>query len=225
MLEKNLNIQFAELLNHHGINTNLEGEYINTDLPDKTKFLARAVYVELENYISSRLDVLTLTDKGEEIVDSVGDYGSTLDEAFNNNFRNFSMSTLHPLLVGLGCVDPHSYEQITIEEWEINGKTWKVYMGNIVPKILADKGHHVTPPPEFFDCFERGIKGQKLTKRLHWFRGYYSQVGNEITNRAFLMDNELHAEAGIIFNNLPIIPHVTFCSCRIFIVLKDMNFG
>jgi hypothetical protein len=221
MLEIDLNPQFADLLKHHGIRVDINDEFINTDLPDNVKFKARTVYEEVNKHINSRLDVMVLTNKGEQIIESCGDYGATIEEAVNNNFINFSASSLHPLLAALGCVDPHTYDQITIEEWEINGKIWKAYIGNLVPKILADKQSAIEPPSEFFDSFEYGIKAMQLANRLHWFRGYYSQVDNEITNREFLMDNELLSETNSIFNTLPIRPDIRFYSCRNFIILKD----
>lgn len=221
MLEIDLNPQFAELLTHHGISVDITDEFIKTDLPDNVKFRARTVYQEINKNISSRLDVMARTEKGEDIYESCGDYGTTIEEAVQNNFQNFSASSLHPLLAALGCIDPHTYDQITIEEWDINGKFWKAYIGNLVPKILSDRHNTITPPSEFFDSFERGIKAQKLTNRLHWFRGYYSQLDNEITNREFLMDNELVPETDMIFSTLPILPNVRFYSCRNFIILKN----
>ena len=223
VLEIDLNPQLADLLKRHGINVNLNDEFIKTDLPDNVKFKARNVYQEVNKGISSRLDVMALTDSGEQIFESFGDYGATIEEAVNNNFQNFSASSLHPLLAALGCIDPHTYDQIAIEEWEINGKVWQAYIGNLVPKILADIQNIIAPPPEFFDSFERGIKVQQLTNRLHWFRGYYSQVNNEITNKEFLMDNDLISDTDIIFNTLPILPDVRFYSCRNFIILKDKS--
>jgi Family of unknown function (DUF6348) len=221
VLEIDLNPQFADLLRHHGIGVEIINGFIHTDLPDKTIFRARTVYGEVNKEINSRLDVMARTDKGEEIYESCGDYGATIEEAVMNNFRNFSASSLHPLLVALGCIDPHSYNQITIEEWEINGKVWKAYIGNLVPKMLSDTQNNIAPPAAFFDAFESGIRAQQLTNRLHWFRAYYSQIENEITNREFLMDNELVAETDMIFSALPILPRTRFYSCRNFIILRD----
>jgi Family of unknown function (DUF6348) len=221
VLEIDLNPQFADLLKNHGIGVDITDGFINTDLPENIKFRARTVYEKVNESISSRLDVMAKTDKGEEIYESCGDYGATIEEAVNNNFQNFSASSLHPLLAALGCIDPHTYDQITIEKWEINGKVWTAYIGNLVPKILADRQYTIAPPSEFFDSFERGIKAQQLINRLHWFRGYYCQLDNEIKNREFLMDNELVTETDIIFGALPIVPNVRFYSCRNFIILKD----
>jgi hypothetical protein len=216
-----MNPQFAYLLKQHGIRADINDEFISTDLPDNVKFKARTVYLEVNKSISSRLDVMILTDKGEQIIESCGDYGATIEEAVNNNFKNFSASSLHPLLAALGSIDPHTYDQITIEEWEINGKIWKAYIGNLVPKIISDRHHTIAPPSEFFESFELGIKAQQLINRLHWFRGYYSQSDSEITNREFLMDNDLVAETEAIFNALPILSNLRFYSCRNFIILKD----
>jgi len=138
VLEIDLNPQFAELLMHHGISVEIKDNFINTDLPDHVKFKARTVYEMINDDISSRLDVMASTDKGEQILESCGDIGATIEEAVSNNFQNFSSSSLYPLLAALGCLDPHTYEQITIEEWEINGKTWKAYIGDIVPKFFGD---------------------------------------------------------------------------------------
>jgi Family of unknown function (DUF6348) len=221
VLEIDLNPQFADLLKNHRIGVDMRDGFIITDLPDKVKFKARTVYQEVNKNISSRLDVMAMTDKGEQIFESCGDYGATIEEAVNNNFQNFSAGSLHPLLAALGCIDPHTYGQITIEEWEINGKIWTAYIGNLVPKIPAGRQNTMVPPTAFFDSFERGIKAQRLTNRLHWFRAYYSQLENEITNREFLMDNELVIETDLIFNALPILPDIRFYSCRNFIILKD----
>jgi hypothetical protein len=221
VLEIDLNPQFSDLLKHHGINVEIIDEFIKSDLPDNVKFRARVVYQEVKGYISSRFDVMALTDRGEVIYESCGDYGATIDEAVQNNFQNFSLSSLHPLLAALGCFDPHTYDQITIEDWEINGKLWTVYIGNLVPKFLSERQDTIIPPSEFFESFELGIKSQKLANRLHWFRGYYSQSDNEITNREFLMDNELVAETDTIFGRLPILSNTKFYSCRCFIILRD----
>jgi hypothetical protein len=221
--EINLNFQFAELLQSHDIHVAVEEEFIKTDLPDNAKFKARTIFQETKNGISSRLDVMAVTNKGERIVECCGDFGATIEEAVERNFQNFSASSLHPLLASLGCLNPYTYEQITIEEWTIHGKLWKVYIGNLVPKIIANEINIVAPPAKFFDLIENGIRIQKLTNRLHWFRSYYSQLSHEITEREFLMDNEPVSNTDEILRSLPIIYNVKFFSCRNFIVLKNIS--
>ena len=83
MLEIDLNKQFADLLKHHEISVEINDEYINTDLPDNVKFKARSVYKEVNKTISSRLDVMALTN-GEQIFESCCDHGETIEDAIRN---------------------------------------------------------------------------------------------------------------------------------------------
>lgn len=223
MLEIDLNPQLGEILKNHGIKVSIDAEFINTDLPDNAKFKARTVYQIINNHISSRLDVMILTDNGEEIYESCGDFGETIEEAVGKNFKNFSLSTLHPLLAALGCLDPDTYEQINFEDWEINNSNWKAYIGNLVPKTMGDSRTMPSPPEQFFETIEKCIHRQPLVNDMHWFRSYYCQHEGQITISEFLMDNEPLNEATNIFKSLPVIPNTDFYSCRNFIILKKVE--
>lgn len=220
MTELNLNHYFKELLNNHGIEVQESDEFIQTNLPNAAVFKARSVYIEQNSYVSSRLDVMAITNTGEKIMESCGDVGETIEDALSNNFHNFCEGSLHPLLAAFGSTDASVAEQITIEEWSINGRLWDVYIGNLVPKMLADNNASVEPPSQFFEAIEKQIMCQPLTRRLHWFRSYYNQVDNKIEEREFLMDNE-PLDAQKIFESLPLIPGVHFYSCRNFIVCRN----
>ncbi len=223
MLEIDLNPQFSEILKHHGINVSIDSEFINTDLPDNARFKARTVYQTVSNHISSRLDVMVVTNNGEKISESCGDFGETIEEAVAENFRNFSLGTLHPLLGALGCLDPVTYEQINFEDWEINNNNWKAYIGNLVPKTMGNSQTMPSPPEQFFATIEKYIHKQPIVNNMHWFRSYYCQYEGEITVSEFLMDNEPVKEATDIFKSLPIIPNTGFYSCRNFIILKKIE--
>lgn len=220
MLEIGLNPQFAELLKSHGITVTIDEEFIQTDLPGNVKFKTRSVYHEINGGITSEFNLMAVLESGETILEACGDHGVTLEEAIGNNFQNFSLSSLHPMLAALGSIDPHTLDQITIEEWEIGDKLWKAYIGNLVPKFISEEPIRRLPR-QFYESFEAGIKSQRLANRFHWFRGYYCQQENNITVREFLMDNELLPDSDEIFKSLPIIPRITFLSCRNFIMLED----
>lgn len=214
-----LNTKLASLLTNHGVNVRLGNEFVNTDLISSLKFKARAVYHEIDSGISSRLDIMILTDNGERIIECFGDYGTTVDDAINKNFQNFSLSTLHPILAAFGCHDQETLRQVEVEEWVVNERTWKVYIGNLIPKSIG-AGEHFVPPAQFFQSIEQEIRSQALTNKLHWFRSYYSQLEANITEKEFLMDNEAK-NADLIFSTLPIMPNVKFYSCRNFILLRE----
>lgn len=158
MSEIDLNPQLADLLKNHGVNVSISENFIDTDLQDNVKFKARAIYQEIKNGINSKLDVIALTANGEEIIESFGDMGGTIEEALNNNFYNFSASSLHPMLAAFGCTDPYTQHQVTIEDWNISGKTWKAYIGNLVPKTIAPKEQKVIPPPAFLTLLSKELK-------------------------------------------------------------------
>lgn len=215
-----VNARLADLLSHHGVYTSIDNELVNTDLLAGLKFKARVVCKEVSGGISSRLDVMVITNTGERIVECFGDFGVTVDDAINKNFQNFSLSALHPILVAFSGKNITSLKQVEFEEWEVNDSRWEVYIGNLVPKSM--NGEVRTPPVQFFQSIERAIRGQKLTNKLHWFRSYYCQINANITEREFLMDNEVK-NADSIFSSIPVISNVTFYSCRNFVLMKRIN--
>lgn len=214
-----VNQQLAGLLQNHSVHVDVGNEFVNTNLSDNLKFKGRVVYHEIKGGISSRLDVMAVTGTGERIVECFGDIGANVDEAINNNFQNFSSSTLHPILAAFGCQDQEALRQVEVEEWIVNERTWKVYIGKLVPKSIG-AGEHFVPPAQFFQSIEQEIRSQTLTSKLHWFRSYYCQWEVNITEREFLMDNEAK-NADLIFSTLPIMPNVKFYSCRNFILLRE----
>lgn len=210
-----VNAQLADLLSNHGVHIDIDNEFVNTDFSNGLKFKTRVVYKESNGGISSQLDVMVVTDMGERIIECFGDFGTTIDEAINKNLQNFSLSSLHPILAAFGGKDIETLKHVEIEEWVVNGTTWRVYLGNLVPKSI---GEQRIPPPQFFHSIECTIRDQKLTNNLHWFRSYYCQLNENITEREFLMDNEAK-NADLIFSSIPVMPNVTFYSCRNFILL------
>lgn len=78
-----VNAQIAGILKNHGVNVNVDNEFVNTNLADDLKFKTRLVYHEINRGISSRLDVMAVTDTGERIIERFGDFGATVDEAIN----------------------------------------------------------------------------------------------------------------------------------------------
>jgi hypothetical protein len=214
-----VNSQLAGLLKNHGVHVNVDNEFVTTNLDDGLKFKARIFYHEINGSISSRLDVMVVTETGERIIESFGDFGPTVDEAMNKNFQNFSLSSLHPILAAFGCHGQETMRQVEIEEWVVSERTWKVYIGNLIPKSIGSI-ETVIPPAEFFQSIERGIRSQTLNNKLNWFRSYYCQRDEIITEKEFLMNN-VAKDGEIIFNTLPTVPRTKFYSCRNFILLIE----
>ena len=222
MTEVNLNSQLAELLTNHGVKVTIEEEFIHAQLPFPVKFKARAIYQPINDYISSQLDVMAMTPDGEKILESFGDFGSDIEAAVNRNLSNFSISNLHVVLAAFGADDKDILAQITIENWEINGRKWTAYIGNLVPKTNS-KEPGLRPPDEFFNAITTGILSKPLCNNLHWFRAYYLQHNNKITATEFIMNNEDITSSNPLFSSIPLIPHDGFYSCRNFIILRSQG--
>ena len=219
MAEVILNQNLAEVLIRHGIDTTVDDEFIYANLPSRIKLKARAVYTEINGYISSQLDVMVIAPDGEMILESFGDFGKDVESAISNNLTNFNISSLHPLLAAFGADNQEIIDQITIEEWEISNKKWIAYIGNLIPKTNSKDFADLRPPEHFFNAITTGIVSQTLNNNLHWFRGFYSQYNNEITITEFTMDNENITSSNPLFSSIPVIPDIEFYSCRNFIIL------
>ena len=222
MTEINVNQSLAAILSNHHISFTLDNEFIYTAYPLKARFKATAHYFPVNDYISSRLDVTVITDDGETIIECFGDFGADVETAIKNNLKNFSLNSLHPLLASLGCDDQNILDQVALEEWEINGKRWVAYIGNISAKTNGENFTDIDPTNVFFDAFESGIKLQPMNNKLHWFRAYYLQHNNSIVAKEFLMDNENIINANELLVSIPVIPGIEYYSLRVFIVLRQL---
>jgi|GEM_PF-6536547 len=222
MPEINLNKYLAEILTNHGISVKFDEDFIQAILSSEIKLKARAIYQEINETISSQLDVLTIAPNGYEILESFGDTGKDIETAITNNFNNFSSGTIHPLLSAFGYNGDEVDNYVTIENWEINNKKYIAHIGNITCKANKTTNSGVDPTVRFFNVFEEAVRSQTLSHQFHWFRGYYLQYQNQATSTEFLMDNKT-ISTGIEedFSSIPVIPDVDYYSCRIFAILKE----
>jgi len=150
MPDLTLNEHLAEILTKHGIDSITDNEFVYPTLPYSVKLKAQAIYQEMNNYISSQMDVMAIAEIGEKIIESFGDFGKDIESAISNNIHNFSSGTLHALLAAFGCRNPDVLDYITFEQWEIDGKVWEAYIGNLIPKTNAKNHAAIRPPEQFF---------------------------------------------------------------------------
>jgi hypothetical protein len=203
------------LFNSHGIDTiPLDQKFLLV-----TKQLATVrtniTQQEFPTGFSSRLD-LVFTIKGRELIECFGDVGETREEAIANNLQNFAQNSLHVIVGALQ--DAQEDEQITIEEWEINGHSWQVFCGNYGMK--SSGGQPLQLPSELFSQLEAIIKALPLTQDYHWFRFFFACNDSEISAIEFLHDNEMDEAAEQQMSELPWQLTPDFYSVRLFLMLK-----
>lgn len=165
-----------------------------------------------ENGISLRLDIRILLENKNVIGESFTGIGKDELSATQNAFHNFSMNSLPVLLSAFWQIEEN--EQIGIEEWEINGKLWKAFIGN-----FGCKGDF-NIPISLFPTLEEGIKNEELTENLYWFRFYYANLNKKDNMTEALINNEPLKTLEKKIENLDWEKSDKFYSLRNFIILQ-----
>lgn len=220
MTEVNLNEQLIQLLIAHGFLVTQSNELIYCPDLSQSQLKAVAYYFTEGDHVSSRLNISVFTGSSFHILESFGDIGANPEDAFIKNFNNFTSCSFHVIVAALGATNDEITKYVEIENWDINGESWKVYIGGLAGKSNGQTATDINPASDFFTSIEGGIRLQSLTNDIHWFRSYYFQHDNKIAGVEFLMDNEPLALAEELFRTIPILPDVDFCSYRNFIILK-----
>ncbi|OON65867.1 DUF6348 family protein [Hymenobacter sp. CRA2] len=218
MLDINCDIQI--LFQNHGVGV--------VALADKALLLTRTpalvwAQVVLQEYpdgVSSQLDV-RLDIGPQMLIESFGDVGEDAESAVQNNLRNFAHNSFHVLLAALQQTTTD--KQIDTEEWTINGRQWRVYMGNYGIKSLG--GQPVTVPQELVTTLESIIRQLPLTQPHHWFRLFLSCHQRELTYVEFLMDNAPVPTVEEQLRQLDWQLADDFYSVRLFLMLQQLPTG
>jgi Family of unknown function (DUF6348) len=114
----------------------------------------------------------------------------------------------------------HDEDQVLQETWNIDGRNWNVYMGNIVRK--AADGADIPPPDDLIPILEQLICKTEFTPEVHWLRLYYANVNSEEQVVEVLLDNMQWDLAQDHLRNA--WPHSKdFYSARMFVVFKTIS--
>ena len=212
------NAQLQVLFNNHGIAT----------IPLEQKFLLVAKQLALvessvthqnfPDYISSRLNI-RLTIKDSVIIECFGDVSDTLEDAIEQNLQNFARNSLHVIIGALQ--DASEDEQLNVEQWEINGHSWKIYYSNCGIKSAGNNDVHI--PSELFGRIENVISSLPLTEEYHWFRFFFCCSDSEVYATEFLYDNNVLAEAEQDLLSLDWELTPEYYSLRLFFILHRLD--
>ncbi|TGE25546.1 hypothetical protein E5K00_10270 [Hymenobacter aquaticus] len=212
-----VNAQLQSLFQQHDISTIALDDKVLLLTKQPALLQSRVTPRQFPNGATSQLDV-RLFIKDQVLVESFGDIGETAEAALTNNLANFARNSLHVLLAALQSAEQD--EQVSVEDWHINGSRWQAYVGNY--GIKAAKGQLVPVPAELFPRLEGIIHGLPLTQNYHWFRFFVSSNDAQISNLEVLFDNHPlpAAEQEFVNFNWPLIPE--FYSIRLFLVLRKV---
>lgn len=169
-------------------------------------------FKEYENGAGIRLDITLLLASKKTITESYLGIGKNKISAIQNAFQNFVTNSFHVFLSAFWQIT--NDDQIGIEEWEIKGKKWKVYIGN-----FGCKGDF-NIPENLFKIIEEQIQEENLEEDLYWLRIYYANVNNRDIMIETLKNNEAWPEMENKLKTITWDSSDKFYSLRNFIILK-----
>ena len=213
-----VNDQCESILEAHGLKTTQHKGWIliNGVLP-----AIKAYYHEPNNRngnVSLRLDIEIALEDGRAIYECFSGVGSNVESALTNGFQNFCYSSLHVLLATFwGIVDE---DQVLIEKWSIGDQTWKVIIGNFIPKSMG--GVDVDIPKALFPTIEKVIRETKFIEDLNWLRMFYCHITKDQQVSEFLINNEVNDMAQNWVSDLEWSMLEYYYSVRNFLILDRM---
>jgi hypothetical protein len=205
-----------QLLAAHGITTQVEADgWLST----AGSYPACRAYINEPQFQNGgctlRLDVEISLSAERGLIESFGDFGADVNEAFQALMQNFCSGSLHVLLGSLwGVIEP---EQVFVEDYESQRQRWTLYLGNVVRKSA---GGIDVPPPESLLAILKGLIEQScLTPDIHWGRLYYANMPDGNNTVEVLLDNEPWESGQIAFRNAVWPKLSSFYSARMFWML------
>lgn len=169
-------------------------------------------FKEYENGASIRLDITLLLASKKTISESYLGIGKNKINAIQNAFQNFVTNSFHVFLSAFWQIT--NDDQIGIEEWEIKGNKWRVYIGN-----FGCKGDF-NIPENLFKIIEEQIQEENLEEDLYWLRIYYANVNSREIMIETLKNNEVWPEMENKLKTVAWESSDKFYSLRNFIILK-----
>lgn len=178
------NEPLGELLRAHGVSFQEEDGWLRVR-PGGPRLQAWVIETRTEPDVRMRqLDVVVEPWTGQRVVESVGGFGTTEEDAWKDALQNFSRGSLHVLLSAfLRPPDEH----VTVESWRVGGIERKVILGDIVSRGDGTNPSHEEP---WIAALEEAIKSLPLPSGTHWVRVYYAQMDGARMALEVLLDNE-----------------------------------
>ncbi len=169
------------------------------------------------NAFSVQLDVHLELEQGRRIIEAFAGIGESRQTAIFDAFRNFVTNTF-PVLLGAFFVEDD--EEITVEEWEIDGRPRRVFIGN-----LGTRGQVAVGGPElvaWFPSFASRVKEAPLSSGTHWVRVYFAQMDHRLSELEVLLDNDdwHRLRDSLADIEWPMVKG--FLSVRVFMVISDL---
>lgn len=197
------------LLEEHGVSVQTFDDWI---IPYGQFPAMRTNWLEHETH--GRLDVEVMLEDKRIITESFAGIGVG-NAGVLNAVQNFSVNSLHVFLAAFWKQNNNT--EVTIEQWQIAGKTYTAYIGNIGQR--NDLNYSPALPVDFFSSIEQAVLQYKPNHDLTWYRVFFCDFKGEQTFEA-LAENQDWIEGLDALKRLHWELSSGYYSVRNFIILK-----
>lgn len=199
----------ARLFEAHGLPFEINEDWV---VPHSRLPAMRAIWIPGQR--GGQLDIQVAIDEGVTIIESFAGRGDG-EAALRDAFQSFIVNSFHVLLAGLW--DRNDPEQVTTEDWPVNGRTYRAFIGNFGTRSTEAS---VPPlPAQLFARLETAVRRELLSDERHWFRIFVGNAAGSCTFEA-LKDNE-HWPAGVGVLEHCVWPKTQgYYSVRLFVLLR-----
>jgi hypothetical protein len=213
----NTNTQIINLLVNHGIPAQLIEGKVWSEINPEVYIDSQIHSLAHEKGFTTQLNIKVETPSGH-IYECFADVNEAEEEAVKNNLENFCRNSFHPII---SCLYGYTTNDISIEEWKVNDKQWKVYMGNYGVKV--SQGTQVAIPQDLFPAIEKFIHCLPLKEALHWLRFYICFTDGELVSSECLVDNELNERGQQAIESASWNTIEGFYSLRLFVIFEQIK--
>lgn len=189
-------------------------------VPNSTLPAIRSTWYPNEDHLSGLLQIEVYLEGGrvlEECFAGLPNESGKLNDAF----ENFARNSFHVMMSAFW--KKHDAEQVDIENWNIDGKDYVVYLGPFGNR--GGEGIEPRIPINAFEQIERTIKKSDISNDYHWFRNFFCNTGNNDNVYESLKDNENWDEGLSTLKAIEWTKSDQFYSTRNFIILKKNTNG
>lgn len=213
--KNNLSQVLLELVQAHGYSAELRGEEVVVEGQLVCSVTLFGEWPMADGRVSTQLDFSLQFEKAthRKIKQSLAGWGKDAHEAIGVAFENFNRSTLH---IVLGAFFPKKKHDITVENWDLNGKKWKVYFDSIVYLCADAETNNQLKNLPIFDTLKKCLGNKTYNEKINWVSVFVS--GNVIE---VLLNNEPWKEAVEVFEKLSWPQTGQYFSARIFVIFTE----
>ncbi|RZG86376.1 hypothetical protein EXE10_07160 [Acinetobacter sp. WCHAc060033] len=202
-----------QLFEQHNIPYAMEQDWL-VPYQDFTQYPAiRALWFPYT--VNGCLQIEVLHHDSELMIECFAGVGEDND-AITDALQIFCLNSFHVFAVAFW--DLPQGDQVTIEQWEIQGVTYQAYLGAMGTRLMSNDEFPALPE-NWFDSFSSEIQNESNLDTLAWFRLFIGNNQGDLTVEV-LRNNDVCEEMQKVMREFDWITLDGYYSIRHFMILK-----